>query len=204
MKIIKQFFPAYYCHRVIAKWERAGKPVPPPHCVKGQIVKYYARQFNLLVLVETGTFRGDMIRATQNNFNKIYSIEIGDSLYQRAKKMFAKATHIELIHGDSGKELRAVMKNINSPALFWLDGHYSGGVTSRGEKDTPIYEELTHILDSPEMAHVILIDDARVFGSNPAYPSIAELTQFIYDKKADIEIVVRDDIIRVTPATKIS
>ena len=28
--------------RDIAKWERCGKPIPPPHIVKQRILKYYA------------------------------------------------------------------------------------------------------------------------------------------------------------------
>jgi hypothetical protein len=64
------------------------------------------------------------------------------------------------------------------PALFWLDGHYSGGVTARGESDTPIYAELVHVLGSSHK-NVIVIDDARCFGSGAKYPTIEALTAFV-------------------------
>ena len=32
-----------------------------------------------------------------------------------------------------------------TPAIFWLDGHYSAGITAMGEQATPIFKELTHI-----------------------------------------------------------
>ena len=60
--------------------------------------------------------------------------------------------NVELLHGDSGTELGNVMNKINQPALFWLDGHYSAGVTAKGDKDTPIYEELVCILNAPDLA----------------------------------------------------
>jgi hypothetical protein len=70
------------------KWSLKGNPVPLPSRVKQKIVKKYAKQFNLKILIETGTYLGDMVSATQQFFNEIYSIELCDSLYERAKKRF--------------------------------------------------------------------------------------------------------------------
>jgi hypothetical protein len=47
--------------------------------------------------------------------------------------------------------------------LFWLDGHFCGGVSAHGDKGTPILEELNLILSHRVKEHVILIDDARLF-----------------------------------------
>jgi hypothetical protein len=70
------------------------------------------------------------------------------------------------------------VRRIDQPALFYLDGHYSGGITARAAKDTPIYEELSHIFEH-DPRHVIVIDDARCFGRDPDYPSLHELREFI-------------------------
>lgn len=176
-----------------------GMPVPPPHIIKQKVLRSYAEEYSLKVLVESGTYYGEMVEAMKAIFIKIYSIELNEQLFDDAKKRFKSAKHIELIHGDSGKELKNVMKKINEPALFWLDGHYSSGVTARGEKDTPIYEELHCILNAKNLGHVIIIDDAREFGTNPAYPSLEELKQFIRSKNENVKIAVQNDSIRITP-----
>lgn len=183
--------------REVSNWEREGRPVPPPHIVKQRVLVSYGRKFELRTLVETGTYEGDMIEATKNVFEHIYSIELSKELFEGAKQRFKTDEHIELIHGDSGLELKKLVRRLDEPALFWLDGHYSAGVTARGEKDTPIIEELDTILGVQDIEHVVVIDDARCFGVDPAYPSVEELTAFIRSKKPSADIVVQDDSIRI-------
>ncbi len=185
--------------RELINWEKSGKPVPPPHIIKQKALRNYARKYNLKILVETGTYFGDMVEAMKKDFEHIYSIELSKELYKKANKRFKGDKNVELVQGDSGIELKKLVKKIDEPALFWLDGHYSAGVTAKGEKDTPIYEELTHIFDAENKEHVIIIDDARCFGSDPAYPSIDEISDFIKSKRPDVSITIEDDSIRITP-----
>lgn len=209
-QIIKQIIeqtPLYYPLRnwlskrrqlkKIERYESLGRPVPPPHIIKQRVLQAYANRYGLKVLVETGTYYGDMVEAMKTIFDHIYSIELNKYLHEKAKKRFKGAKHVDLIHGDSGKELLNVMKKIDQPALFWLDGHYSGSETDRGEKDTPIWEELYHIFSGQDSGHVI-IDDARLFGTDPAYPTIRELKDFIFSRRDNVEILVQDDSIRIT------
>jgi hypothetical protein len=183
----------------ISEWERKGKPVPPPHIVKQRTIRHYAEKYKLEILVETGTYYGDMVEAMKKYFDHIYTIELSSELYKVAKKRFQKEKHVEVIHGDSGKVLKNLMKRISKPALFWLDGHYSAGVTARGEKDTPIYEELQHILSKRDIGHVIIIDDARCFGTDAGYPTLEELKEFIKARRQEVLISIQDDNIRITP-----
>jgi hypothetical protein len=183
----------------LVEWERKGKPVPPPHIVKQRTLQAYSIRYGLKILVETGTYNGDMVEAMKDVFDRIYSIELGEQLYEKAREKFKGVKHIELIHGDSGVELMNLMNRINEPALFWLDGHYSGGVTARGGEDTPIFKELRHILNAPDRGHVIIIDDAHCFGSDPAYPRIEDIKDFIKSKRPNLEIVIQDDSIRIAP-----
>ncbi len=183
----------------VLEWKRKGKTSAPPHIIKQRTLTAYAKRFGLKILVETGTYYGEMLEAMKNRFDHLYSIELSSELYAKAAERFRGIEHIELIQGDSGIELGNVMKKISQPALFWLDGHYSAGITAKGAKDTPIYEELNHILTAPDKGHVIIIDDARCFGKDPAYPSIKELSDFIKSKRPCTSIEVQDDSIRIAP-----
>lgn len=183
----------------LMQWERDGRPVPPPHVIKQKNLLDSATKYKVKVLVETGTYLGEMIEAMAPHFDCIYSIELSDFLHAKAKKRFRNRGNIHLIHGDSGKELKNLLAVLNQPAVFWLDGHYSAGVTAKGEKDTPIYEELEHIFNAKDLGHVIIIDDARCFGSDPAYPSLDDIKKFIRTHKEHANIVERYDSIIITP-----
>ncbi len=185
--------------RELAEWERSGCPMPPPHIIKQRALKQMAGQFRLTVLVETGTFHGDMVQAMKGVFDRIYSIELSESLAPRARDRFAGQDQIEIIQGDSGVELEALMGRIDQPALFWLDGHYSAGETARGEKDTPIFEELKHIFSAPNLGHVVMIDDARCFGAEPSYPTLEELSAFVGQYGPGRRLSVENDCIRILP-----
>lgn len=185
--------------REFAEWEKNGCPLPPPHLIKQRTIRSQADRFGSKVLVETGTFHGDMLEAMKDRFDHLYSIELSEELHQRAQLRFRKDNHIELIQGDSGKALGALVGRIDKPALFWLDGHYSDGITALGEKVTPIFEELEHIFKVEDQGHVIIIDDARCFGEDDGYPTIEALKEFILAKKPGAEITIQDDSIIVAP-----
>lgn len=207
VKDILRRFPLYRVYRKwrqkhqLLAWEKNGSPPPPPHIKKQEVLKKYAQEYALRTFVETGTYMGNMVEAMKNTFADIYSVELEDFLYKRAKKRFRRHKHIKIIHGDSGKVLKELMPNLTTPTLFWLDGHYSGKLTSQGEKDTPVYEELTQIFSSPDIGHVIIIDDARCFGSPDYqdYPSLSELKKFILSAHPNVQISVETDSIRITP-----
>jgi hypothetical protein len=183
----------------IFEWKLMGRPAPPPHCIKQRAIREIAARYNTSILVETGTFYGDMIEALKGEFSHLYSVELSEELYKKAKDRFAADDHITLMQGDSGVVLGDILSRIQSPALFWLDGHYSEGVTAKGDKDTPVMEELDRILSSEEKGHVIIIDDARCFGTYPSYPSLDELIRFVRERKSDVSIEVVDDGIRILP-----
>jgi len=177
-------------------WQRNGKPLPPPHIVKQRTIEAHQKESGFSVLVETGTFLGDMVEAERRNFDKIYSIELSEVLWEKAVERFRVHKKIQILKGDSGMVLRSLVPQIKTPAIFWLDGHYSEGMTARGEKDCPIIEELAAIFLS-DLNHILLIDDARCFTGEGHYPSVRELSELITSKRPSARIHVEDDIIRV-------
>ncbi len=179
------------------EWLESGKPVPPPHIVKEMTVKEYANKYKLKVFIESGTYLGDMVHAVTDVFQKIYSVELGNKLYESAKARFSKYSHILILHGDSAKVIPKILEQIQEPCLFWLDGHYSAGITVKGDTETPIVQELEYIFAHPVKDHVILIDDARCFIGKNDYTTIEELQSFVRSQKPDLKIEINDDIIRI-------
>lgn len=187
--------------RAIAKWESAGRPVPPPHAIKQQNLREYAKRFELDVLVETGTYKGEMIAAMKDDFRKLYSIELADHFFEDAVQRFWADEKITILNGDSGQVLKELVPKLDGPALFWLDGHYSAGMTARGDKDTPVIEELVHILAREDLRCAILIDDARCFEgqSEQVYPSLDEVKALVAERRPDWTFEVATDCIRIAP-----
>jgi hypothetical protein len=180
----------------LEKWEKDGRPLPPPHRFKQLVIEEYRKDYKINIMVETGTYKGDMVYAMKDIFKQIFSIELGFDLWKSASKRFRNDNHITILQGDSGKVLVDLVPKITDRAIFWLDGHYSAGITSMGEKECPIFEELSSILSS-EINHILLIDDARCFNGNGDYPTVEKLSEYILSKKALSKISVEDDIIRV-------
>ncbi len=182
------------------QWKEKGCPLPPPDVVKHGILSKYAKQFGADILVETGTFLGDTTFAMKDLFKKIYTIELDQKLFQRATKRFSAYAHIQTVQGDSAATLPTVLKSIprNATCLFWLDGHYSGGVTSKGKQNTPIQEEIRAIYQHSER-HVLLVDDARLFVGKDGYPTLSALRQEITQSHPNVQIEEKDDVIRITP-----
>lgn len=185
----------------LAQWEKNGKPLPPPHIVKQMAIQEYSKKFQIEILVETGTYLGEMVEAQQEYFKKIYSIELSEKLFKRAKKKFKNHSHIIILNGDSGIVLHKIISQINKQTVFWLDGHYSEGITAKAEKECPVPEELEAILKSP-LAHVILIDDARLFNGTKDYPTIEEIKSIIAKSGKGYLVEIKDDIIRIIPNKK--
>lgn len=183
----------------LAEWEKNGKPLPPPHIVKQMAIEEYRKKFYTEILVETGTYLGDMVEAQRNHFKKIYSIELSERLFNKAQKRFKAYLHIKILQGDSGIVLNKLINEIDKPALFWLDGHYSHGMTAKGDKECPVPEELDTILKSP-LPHIILIDDARLFNGTHDYPTIEQIIEIIRSNNRQYLVEIKDDIIRLTPS----
>jgi len=169
----------------------------PTHAEKEQAVKVYAKIFKCHTLIETGTYFGEMVLKVKDDFKKIISIELNPILADRAKQLFSNFEHITIIQGDSGIVLRDILLDIDDPCLFWLDGHYSGGCTAKGRKDTPIMEELNCIFNHQLQNYIILIDDARCFNGKNDYPTLEALKDFVSIRKSNWNFEVEDDIIRI-------
>ena len=101
-------------------------------------------------------------------FRSVQTIELDPQLARIARDRLAVYSNVIVHEGDSSVLLREVLSQVGESAIFWLDAHYSGGRTARGSADTPVLAELQAIAAHPVRPHAVFIDDARMFGVDPA------------------------------------
>ena len=181
---------------VIKKWKKNGAKAPAPNHFKQQIISEIQRETNCKYFIETGTFQGDMIYAQRKNFQHLYSIELDPELHKKACHRFRKDQNIDIHLGDSAKVLGQLPQE--ESRLYWLDAHYSGGVTAKGNLDCPIYQEIDQI-DFEKSKTVLMIDDARCFDGTNDYPKLVDLENYMSGKTSRHSFYVAHDIIHIIP-----
>ncbi len=115
------------------------------------------------VFVETGTYLGNTTAAAARVFRKVHTIELSEELHLKAQARFRDVENITCHQGNSPDVLLKLVASIQEPAVFFLDAHWSGGVTAHGEVEVPLLEELG-IIRNRNMDDVIIIDDLRLIG----------------------------------------
>lgn len=153
------------------------------------------------VFVETGTFRGDTAVWASTRFARVVTIEASPACWEMAEPNLRGRANVVQLRGHSKAELPRVIGELKSPAVFWLDAHWSGGVTHGVNDECPIVAELEAIRRCP-VPCAVLIDDARFFASPPpsphqveAWPGFPELFALL----AGTYVTVFDDVIVSVP-----
>lgn len=161
--------------REVARWKQRDFLENAPQFVKEKIfIKYGVPNSQW---VETGTFLGDSTDFLSKKFSMVYSVEPSKELYEAALRNFS-GRNVELFNGVSEDVFPTLLPKLNGDCNFWLDGHYSAGITFRGDKDCPVEDELRAIEDNVSRFNkvTVLIDDVRCFlhihDDYAQYPSV--------------------------------
>jgi hypothetical protein len=181
-------------------WRLRGEPERSPHLLKQRTVEEYARRYSLRVLVETGTYYGEMVAAMRKRFDAIYSVEFDVGLAGRAQKKFARWPHIHIVQGDSQQAVPRILQLLDQRALFWLDAGYYGWAGLQGNRQR-LTTELESILGHRIRGHVVLMDDARGLNGENGAPTVEELAQHLEDKFPSWTLKVKHDILRIVAAS---
>ena len=160
---------------------------------KRNAILKYAGFYGCSLFVETGSGAGDMIDQVYPYFKQVFSIELDPDRYRECKARFSNAHSVNLLQGDSGKVLEAIIPFFTEPALIYLDAHYCGRGSAHGEQETPIIKELEMLLAAPKFNHVILIDDYADFVRNPAYPKPDALEAAVHKIQAGLRFEILKD-----------
>lgn len=184
----------------ISEWKFRSFRSPAPQEVKMNVLDRYALDG---IWVETGTFMGQTTEYLRSKYSFVYSIEPSKQIYDRALKIFKGKENVKLVLGTSEEQLSSVINEIIEKKFpkvnFWLDGHYSAGITFKGLADTPVLAELSAIenLIQPGVAVSIFVDDVRCFlgicEEYETYPSLNVLIAWAL--KHDLRWTIEHDIL---------
>lgn len=145
-------------------------------------------QFVRNYFIETGTHTGRGIeQALTAGFKIVHSIELNSFFASSATQKFKNYNNVHIWQGDSGSILYSVIKDINEPVTFWLDGH-NGVYNPRGE-NTPLLRELEEIKRHHIKTHTILIDDMHCAGG-PLFDFITQVSIIAKIKEINSNYVI--------------
>ncbi|MDB4520503.1 hypothetical protein N9118_13250, partial [Akkermansiaceae bacterium] len=158
--------------RAMSDWKKRDFLDNSPQLVKEKVFDKYG--IAGAGWVETGTYLGTTTDYLSKRFPHVYSIEPAKDLYTSASKRF-KGGNVTLFNDVSENIFPTLLPKLSGNINFWLDGHYSAGITFKGDKDCPVEDELNAIeanIDNFKKI-TILIDDVRCF-----LPSDTEYTDY--------------------------
>lgn len=162
----------------------------------------------LVRAIETGTYRGRTARALATVFESVVTIEVSPELAAAAAARLRDCPAVQVRQGHSVRLLTEA-RDTTLPTLYFLDGHWSGGVTGGEDDECPVLEEL-RVIGRAHTHDCFVIDDARLFASAPPPPHRSamwpELTDVI-DQLRDLHpghvvTVLNDQLIAVPRAAK--
>lgn len=167
----KIFFESAFNHKY-KEWESRQFASPSPHFVKQACL--LRNGLENAIWVETGTYLGDTTQKLSQIGSMVYSIEPEPVLFAKAKSRFELQTNVEIINGLSEEVFPALLPRLSGDVCFWLDGHFSAGITHKGPQDTPIADELYCIGENLQKMNraVVMVDDIRCF--DPKIPEYSE------------------------------
>ncbi|MEO9298581.1 hypothetical protein [Devosia alba] len=180
------------------QWFSSGFASPAPSVVKRAVVRRNSLHDG--TFVETGTFFGDTSASAAKYSKAVVTIEPAKTLYDAAVARFAHMPAVSVINGSSEDVFPQLLPTLDGPVTFWLDGHYSGGVTHLGSSLTPLAAELECLSQHIDRFHplVVMVDDIRALFGSPDYPSIAfvlgwaDRHKMTWHIEHDILVMVKD------------
>ncbi len=164
-------------------------------------------ELGLRSAIETGTYLGDSAAALGGVFDEVWSIELSEEFFEAARMSHARPG-LHFVQGRSEQVLPDLLRGVDGPALFWLDGHWSAGETAGEELECPVMHELAAIDAWPAAKDsAVLIDDARYFLGPPppphepsAWPTFLEVLDALR-RDYDRFVTVLEDVIIAGPTS---
>ena len=100
-------------------------------------------ELGLRRVVETGTYRGLTAKALAPLYETVITIELSVPLYERASGVLSAFPNVQTMQGRSSDVLGVVAQR-KTASLYFLDGHWSGGVTAGADDECPLLDGLRY------------------------------------------------------------
>jgi len=153
-----------------------GVPINLRSMMKYLVIRSLARRVGADCLIETGTFLGVTTARCARVFDSVLTVELDARLAARAAERLAKYSNVKVYHGDAVALLPDMLRQCRpGKAIVFLDAHFSGGNTARGDLPEPALAELAILGRHAERIGGVVIDDFRSFGVEHGFPTKADL-----------------------------
>jgi hypothetical protein len=190
-------FQAFIGHLVDLYYLAAFKFSTAHSYTKFRAIKNLATSVRAKTFIETGTYLGVTTKRCAGFFDNVYTIELDEKLALQAAQFLSVNKNVEVIQGDAVHTLPKILEKDIDDIIVFLDGHFSGGVTACGDTPEPAIEELIILAAAKQRIAAIIIDDFRLFGTEPGFPSKSSLFKAIEEHFPGFKVNVALDQILI-------
>jgi hypothetical protein len=155
------------------------------------------------VVVETGTYLGDSAEYLSQKFARVITFERDPILAKNAEIRFSNNLKVKVVEGSTRETFERNIPSRDVPCLFWLDAHYSGGITAGEDDPCPLLHELGVIFQKRSLSNtVLIIDDVReMIGGGSDWPTLVEVCAILH--KNGFNGIFFDDTLVVVDASNL-
>jgi hypothetical protein len=153
-----------------------GSPANLHSLTKSRVIRALARRAGGTCLIETGTFHGVTAARCARAFETVLTVELDAQLAARAAQVLAKFPNVTVYQGDAVTLLPQMLGHPGAgKTVVFLDAHYCGGNTARGDLPEPALAELDILTRHRDRIVGVVIDDFRCFGVEDGFPTKTQL-----------------------------
>lgn len=166
----------------------------PPEMYKRKFIKKILARYKFDNAIETGAYLGQTTKVISKSV-AVTTIEIDPNLNVYLKSKFRKSP-VSVLHGDSAKLFQSLIKEKDYSTFFYLDSHFSGGITSQGQSVTTLKDEILGLRDFKGLnKSLILIDDVISLNGINDYPEREFIVNFASDHNLYLSTILPNSII---------
>jgi hypothetical protein len=159
-------------------WIMSGLKIEKtPNWRKRKVLKEILSSKMIKTFVETGTYLGLTSKVASRIVLHVYTIELSKILFTSNLKKYSNYKNISFMYGQSEHELQKVLNmDLSFPICFFLDAHFSEGLTQKSNRESALELEVKSILNFVrDFPTVVIIDDFVALNGTNGYLSLDDV-----------------------------